>query len=88
MFCFQRRDFMHICCGITHLHKCCHTCHVHYDYPTFILEMDCFLCHIPDNHYELLEHEDCKWIIPGQEDVVWVPADLQIIEKLIARNQA
>ena len=62
--------------------------HVHYDYPTFILEMDCFLCHIPDNHYELLEHEDCKWIIPGQEDVVWVPADLQIIEKLIARNQA
>lgn len=62
--------------------------HVHYDYPTFILEMDCFLCHIPDNHYELLEHEDCKWIIPGQEDVVWVPADLQIIEKLIAINQA
>ena len=62
--------------------------HVHYDYPTFILEMDCFLCHIPDNHYELLEHEDCKWIISGQEDVVWVPADLQIIEKLIARNQA
>lgn len=61
--------------------------HVHYDYPSFILEMDCFLCHLSDDHYELLEHEDCKWIIPGEEDVVWVPADQQIIEKLMKRNQ-
>lgn len=61
--------------------------HVHYEYPSFILEMDCFLCHLPDDHYELLEHEDCKWIVPGEEDVVWVPADKQIIEKLIKRNQ-
>ena len=50
--------------------------------------MVCFLCHFQDINYELLVHEDCKWIIPGQEDVVWVPADSQIIEKLIARNQA
>ena len=36
--------------------------HVHYKYPDFILEMDCFICHLLDDHLVLLEHLDGKWI--------------------------
>ena len=52
-------------------------CHVHYQYPDFILEMDCYLCHLKDSHISLLEHLDAKWIHPVQEDILWVPADVQ-----------
>ena len=57
-------------------------CHVHYQYPYFILEMDCYLCHLKDSHISLLEHLDAKWIHPVQEDILWVPADVQVIEEI------
>ena len=57
-------------------------CHVHYQYPDFILEMDCYLCHLKDSHILLLEHLDAKWIHPVQEDILWVPADVQVIEEI------
>ena len=57
-------------------------CHVHYQYPDFILEMDCYLCHLKDSHISLLEHLDAKWIHPDQEDILWVPADVQVIEEI------
>lgn len=57
-------------------------CHVHYQYPDFTLEMDCYLCHLKDSHISLLEHLDAKWIHPDQEDILWVPADVQVIEEI------
>ena len=57
--------------------------HVHYEYPNFILEMDCFLCHLLDEHITLLEHMDYQWIDPNKDiDVIWVPADIQIIDEI------
>lgn len=57
--------------------------HVHYEYPDFILEMDCFICHLIDQHITLLEHMDYKWIAPNEDiDVIWVPADIQIIDEI------
>lgn len=58
-------------------------CHVHYDYPNFILEMDCFVCHLIDHNIELLEHMDYKWIDPNNDlDITWVPADIHVIEEI------
>ena len=45
--------------------------HVHYEYPNFILEMDCYLCHLLDDHITLLEHSDCKWIEANEENIIW-----------------
>lgn len=60
--------------------------HVHYEYPNFILEMDCFACHLLDSHITLLEHMDYKWIHPDEENIVWVPADIQVIEEIRKRG--
>lgn len=57
--------------------------HVYYEYPNFILEMDCFLCHLLDEQITLLEHMDYQWIDPYKDiDVIWVPADIQIIDEI------
>ena len=60
--------------------------HVHYEYPNFVLEMDCYVCHLEDDHLELLEHTDCKWIKPEENDVIWVPADIAVIEEIRNRG--
>ena len=62
--------------------------HVHYEYPDFILEMDCFICHLLDDHLVLLEHLDGKWIDPqdNDESIVWVPADIEVINELKKRS--
>jgi 8-oxo-dGTP diphosphatase len=62
--------------------------HVHYEYPNFILEMDCFICHLLDDHLVLLEHLDGKWINPqdDNEAIVWVPADIEVINELKKRS--
>ena len=56
---------------------------VEYDYPSFHLSMDCFLCSLVNNHLELLEHEAAKWLDASHlDDVDWLPADKEIVEKL------
>ena len=56
---------------------------VEYDYPSFHLSMDCFLCSLMGSHLELLEHEAAKWLDVSQlDDVDWLPADEVIVEKL------
>ena len=61
--------------------------HVHYEYPSFILEMDCFVCHLIDQHITLLEHMDYQWIDPHEDiDVTWVPADIQVIDEIKRRG--
>ena len=56
---------------------------VEYDYPTFHLSMDCFICRILSGNLVLKEHEDAKWLTREQLDSVdWLPADLGLISKI------
>jgi len=56
---------------------------IEYDYPTFHLSMDCFLCSIISGDLILKEHEAARWL--GKEDldsVEWLPADVTIIAEV------
>lgn len=56
------------------------------DYPKFHLTMHCFLCSVTDGKLKLLEHEAAKWLTKDTlGSVGWLPADLEIVEKL--RNE-
>ncbi len=58
---------------------------VEYDYPKFHLTMHCYLCTIISGELSLLEHEDARWLTTDELDSVkWLPADKDVIEKLIA----
>jgi len=61
-------------------------CTVDYTYPTFHLTMDCFICSLKNDHIELLEAENAKFL--KKEDlnsVDFLPADIIVVEKLINR---
>ncbi|MEG0330175.1 MAG: (deoxy)nucleoside triphosphate pyrophosphohydrolase [Longicatena sp.] len=51
-----------------------------YDYSTFHLSMDCFLCTISDNHIKLNDHSAIQWmpISTPIEQIQWVPGDIQV----------
>ena len=56
---------------------------IEYDYPTFHLSMDCFLCVVVDGDIILKEAEAARWL--GKDElysVDWLPADIALIEKL------
>ena len=56
---------------------------VEYDYPTFHLSMDCFICNIIEGDLILKEHEASKWLSKDElYSVDWLPADKVLIEKL------
>lgn len=56
---------------------------IEYDYPSFHLSMDCFVCSIVEGNLILKEHEDSKWITKEEiETLNWLPADLTIIDKV------
>ena len=56
---------------------------VEYDYPQFHLTMHCFLCRVESGRLELKEHEAARWLAKEElGSVDWLPADLQIIDKL------
>ena len=58
-------------------------CTVEYDYPLFHLIMHCYLCSLMENTIHLNEHTAAKWLTKDEWDNVnWLPADKQIIEKL------
>ena len=59
---------------------------VNYTYPTFILDMDCFICSLKDEQITLNVHDSIKWITLDQQDINWIPTDIQIIEKLKERG--
>ena len=59
---------------------------IEYDYPAFHLSMDCFWCEVVSGELVLKEAEAAKWLTKDQLDsVVWLPADVTLIEK-IRRN--
>lgn len=56
---------------------------IEYDYPTFHLSMDCFWCTILAGELTPLEAESCKWLTKDElYRVVWLPADLRLIEEI------
>ncbi len=56
---------------------------VEYDYKTFHLTMDCFICSIKSGELTLNEHSDCKWLTKDELDKVdWLPADVDLIQFL------
>lgn len=56
---------------------------VEYDYPSFHLSMDCFICQIISGNLELKEHEAARWLTKEQLDSVgWLPADRDLITKI------
>ena len=56
---------------------------VEYDYPSFHLTMNCFLCKLKQKDYVLKEHEAAKWLLRSElNSVDWLPADLGLIAKL------
>lgn len=60
---------------------------VEYDYPTFHLSMDCFLCAVKSGNLVLKEHEAARWLTKDNLDSVeWLPADKGLIEKLKRKN--
>jgi len=58
-------------------------CTVDYDYPTFHLTMHCYLCSLQKESLRLNEHEAALWLTRDElNNVKWLPADLEIIEKI------
>lgn len=56
---------------------------VEYDYPQFHLTMHCYFCRVESGRLELKEHEAARWLEKDRlNEVDWLPADLQIIDKL------
>lgn len=56
---------------------------VEYDYPTFHLSMQCFLCKVERGNLTLLEHEAARWLSYDELDSVdWLPADRVVVRKL------
>lgn len=60
-------------------------CTVEYDYPKFHLTMHCFWCDLLDGEPVLLEHEAARWLTAdGLHSVDWLPADVQVVEAILA----
>lgn len=56
---------------------------VEYDYPKFLLSMDCFICTVKSGDLVLKEHEAAKWLTKETlGSVEWLPADEGLIEKI------
>lgn len=56
---------------------------VEYDYPEFHLTMYCYICSIVKGDLILKEHIDARWLRNDELDSVnWLPADIELIEKL------
>lgn len=59
---------------------------VHYEYPTFILDMDCYTCTLVDTHMTLNNHSEVKWIHKDDIETEWVPADILVINEIRKRG--
>ena len=61
-----------------HLHT------IEYDYPTFHLSMECFVCSLAENqNITLIEHNSAKWLdATNLRSVNWLPADIDVLDKI------
>ena len=56
---------------------------IEYDYPTFHLSMDCFLCVVTNGTTRLLEAQEARWLSKNElGSVQWLPADITLIDKI------
>ncbi len=56
---------------------------IEWDYPKFHLTMHCYWCHVEKSSLSLQEHEAAKWLGKGELlSVKWLPADIQLIDKI------
>lgn len=56
---------------------------VEYDYPTFHLSMDCFLCTVEHGSPVLSEHSASRWLLKDEIHTLdWLPADILILDKV------
>lgn len=56
---------------------------VEYDYSTFHLSMQCFICKVERGKLTLLEHEAARWLSYDELDSVdWLPADRIVVGEL------
>ncbi len=56
---------------------------IEYDYPDFHLSMDCFWAEVTEGRLVLKEAEAAKWLTKKEIDSVkWLPADLELVEKI------
>ena len=56
---------------------------IEYDYPNFHLSMKCYWCTVLSGDLTLKEAEDAKWLRKETLDSLdWLPADIQIIDKI------
>lgn len=54
-----------------------------FEYPTFFVILHCYFCELGSETFTLLEHEDAKWLKKEElNQVEWLPADIEIIERL------
>ena len=61
-------------------------CTTEYDYSSFHLTMHCYLCSVASGEIELREHKSARWLTAETLDSVeWLPADQEVIEKLITK---
>jgi len=60
---------------------------VEYDYPKFHLSMRCYICSLLDENIVLIEHSAAKWLAINElETIDWLPADIEIINKLLSNK--
>ena len=57
---------------------------IEYDYPSFHLSMDCFRCKVTEGGLVLKEAKEARWLSKAELlSVDWLPADRELIEKLM-----
>ena len=54
-------------------------CTIEHDYDTFHLSMDVYICHFLNSKIRLHDHMAYRWIIPDEENIDYVPADIKVI---------
>lgn len=56
---------------------------IEYDYPDFHLSMDCYWAEIAKGTPKLLEARQARWLNKDElESVQWLPADLELLDKI------
>lgn len=55
-----------------------------YDYSTFHLSMDCFMCSLENEDIHLHDHTAIQWISIHEDtkNINWVPADVQVFQAI------
>lgn len=56
---------------------------IEYEYPTYQVKLECFLCRFECENFILNEHASFRWLSLGElETVHWLPADISILKEI------